>query len=127
MTEQNALPATVLTIQENERGMAAITHLSGLAGYIVPLGGVIVPIVIWWVKSDNRIISAIAKQALLLNVVVFFLMLILIGLAFTIILIPLSIVGGIVLGLAALALPIVGAVKAADGEYYRYPGLGIEP
>jgi uncharacterized membrane protein len=30
-------------------------------------------------------------------------------------------------GLAALALPIVGAVKASRGEYYRYPVVGRLP
>ena len=31
------------TIGAEERGLAAMTHLSGLAGYIIPGGGVIVP------------------------------------------------------------------------------------
>ena len=38
------------SIEPPERGMAAITHLSGLAGYIIPFGGAIVPIVIWIVN-----------------------------------------------------------------------------
>ena len=33
----------------------------------------------------------------------------------------------IVLGLAAIALPIVGAIKALDGQYYRYPVIGSSP
>ena len=35
------------TIPAEERGLAVAAHLSGLAGYIIPLGGVIVPIIIW--------------------------------------------------------------------------------
>ena len=31
------------TIPPETRGMAMLTHLSGLAGYLVPLGGVVVP------------------------------------------------------------------------------------
>ena len=112
-------------IAPEERGLAAAAHLSGLAGYIIPFGGVLVPIIIWIVKSDSPVISTIAKQALLLNVMVF---LVAIGLALlllTIILIPVVVVGWIVLGIAAIALPIVGALKASDGVYYRYPLVGI--
>ena len=45
----------------------------------------------------------------------------------TIILIPLVILVGCALFLGALALPIIGAVKASDGTYYRYPVVGIVP
>lgn len=115
------------TIPAEERGLAAVTHLSGLAGYIIPLGGVIVPIIIWAVKSDSPVISSIAKQALLLNVIVFLTFSALAVLWITIILIPLVILAWIVLGVVAIALPIVGAVKASEGTYYKYPVVGLEP
>ena len=115
------------TIHPKDQALAAVTHLSGLAGYIIPLGGVIVPIIIWMVKSDSAVISSIAKQALLLNVAVF----ILGGIGFvfflTIILIPVVILFWIALAIAALALPIVGAIKASQGEYYKYPVIGVPP
>ncbi len=115
------------TISAEERGLAVIAHLSGLAGYVIPLGGVIVPIIIWAVKSDSPVISSVAKQALLLNVVVFLIFSVLAVLWITIILIPLVIPAWIALGLVAIALPILGAVKASDGTYYKYPVVGIEP
>ena len=31
------------------------------------------------------------------------------------------------LGLAAVALPVVGCIKAAQGDYYQYPVVGIAP
>jgi len=116
-----------VVIGPEERGLAAFTHLSGLAGYVFPLGGLIVPIVIWVVKSDSRIISTIAKQALLLNLIVWIACGILVALAFTVILIPLSILGGIAVVLGAIVLPIVGAIKAGDGVFYRYPVVGLRP
>ena len=118
-------PTEQPAISEDERGLAAVTHLSGLAGYVIPLGGVIVPIIIWIVKSESRTISTIAKQALLLNVLVFAAVLVSAILMLTIILIPVVIIFWIALGLAALALPIVGAIKAHEGTYYRYPLVGL--
>ena len=115
------------TIDPEERGLASLTHLSGLAGYVIPFGGVVVPIIIWAVKRDSRVISTIAQQAILLNVIVFVLIIACIMLSLTIILLPLTILGGIALGIAALALPIVGAIKASDGRYYKYPVIGLQP
>ena len=116
-----------ISIAPEERTLAALTHLSGLAGYIVPLGGVLVPILLWVAKSDSRVVSGIAKQALLLNVVVFALIAVTAILWITILLIPVVILFWVVLGIVALALPIFGAVKAWDGTYYRYPIIGIQP
>jgi hypothetical protein len=116
-----------LIIPPEERVLAAVAHLSGLAGYVIPLGGVIVPIIMWVVKSDSRAISSIAKQALLLNIVVWFLVAVLAVLTLTVILIPLVILGVIVLFLIAIALPVVGAIKASEGIYYRYPLVGLPP
>ena len=118
---------TAPTINQEDRGLAAITHLSGLAGYIIPFGGVIVPIIIWMVKSESAVIVGIAKQAVLLNVIVFVLFLASAVLFITIIFIPLVILFWIVLGIVALALPIVGAIKASQGDYYRYPVVGLPP
>jgi uncharacterized Tic20 family protein len=116
-----------VTISPEERTLAAITHLSGLSGYIIPLGGVVVPIIIWIVKSESRVISSIAKQAILLNVVVFCLVIVGVILSLTIILIPAVLVGAVVVGGAAIVLPIVGALKSNEGIYYRYPVVGIAP
>ena len=71
-------------------------------------------------------IASVAKQGLLLNVVVFLLFSALALLWITIILIPLVILAWIALGIVAIALPILGAVKASDGNYHKYPVVGIE-
>ncbi len=116
-----------LEIAPEERTLAALTHLSGLAGYIIPFGGVLVPIIIWMVKSESRIVSTIAKQALLLNLAVFVSIAVTAILWITVILIPVVLLFWAVLGLVAVVLPIVGAIKAFDGAYYRYPVVGMTP
>ena len=118
---------TVIPIAPEDRGMAMLTHLSGLAGYIIPFGGVLVPIIIWMMKKDVPLISAIARQAIILNVAVFVAICLSAILWITLILIPAVILFWCVLGLAAIALPILGAMKANDGIYYKYPVVGANP
>ena len=117
----------IITISPEERTLAALTHLSGLSGYIIPLGGVIVPIIIWIVKKDVPLISAIARQAVLLNVAVFVAIALTAVLWLTLILIPAVVLFWCLLGIAAIALPIIGAIKANGGVYYRYPVVGSNP
>ena len=84
------MPYANVAIGSEQRMTAVLTHLSGLAGYLIPLAGVLFPIVIWIVKSEDRVISSIAKQALLLNVVAFLLGGVGVLLAITILLLPLA-------------------------------------
>ena len=121
------MPYANVAISPEQRLTAVLTHLSGLAGYLVPFAGVLFPIVIWIVKSDSPVISSIAKQAILLNVVAFLLAGVGVLLAFTILLLPLAIILWCALALAALLFPVIGAVKASEGVYYRYPVVGIAP
>ena len=119
----------MVVIPEDQRTLAALTHLSGLAGYIIPFGGALVPIIIWVVKSDSPLISTIAKQALWLNILGFILggLLAVVGffLALTVILIPVVVLLALGLSVALIGLPIVGAIKAWDGQYYKYPVVGL--
>ena len=121
------MPYANVAIAPEQRTAAVLTHLSGLAGYLVPLCGVLVPLIIWMVKSDSPVISSIAKQAVFLNIVAW----LLIGgsalLLLTVILIPLVFIFWFVLAVVALVLPIVGAVKASEGVYFKYPLIGVAP
>jgi uncharacterized Tic20 family protein len=116
-----------IAIAPEDRTLAALTHLSGLSGYIVPFGGILVPILIWMTKKDSPVISSIAKQAILLNLIVFLLFCAALVAFVTVILIPVAILAWIALGIAAVALPIIGAIRANDGRYYRYPVVGVTP
>jgi uncharacterized Tic20 family protein len=121
------MESTGHVIAQEDRTLAALTHLSGLSGYVLPLGGVLVPIIIWAVKKDSETIAAIAKQAIVLNAVVFLLVAVTAILWLTIILIPLVLLFWGALAIVALVLPIVGAIKANEGRYYRYPVVGLTP
>ena len=121
----NVTPA--IQIAPEDRTLASLTHLSGLSGYIIPFGGILVPIIIWIMKKDAPMISAIAKQAVFLNLIVFVLFGASAILLLTIILIPAVFLFWAVLVVAGVAFPIIGAIKAGDGLYYRYPVVGTTP
>jgi len=121
------MPYASVAIVPEQRTAAVLTHLSGLAGYLVPFAGVLVPLIIWMVKSDSPVISSIAKQAVFLNLVAWLLAGGAAILLLTIILIPFVFVFWFVLGLVAVVLPVVGAVKASEGVYYKYPFVGVAP
>lgn len=101
-----------------QRQWAMFAHLSALLGFVFPFGSLIGPLVIWLIKKDTMpFVDDQAKEALnfqitvaLAIIVCFVLMLVLIGF---------FLLWAVVAG--ALVFVIVAAVKANDGETYRYP------
>ena len=97
---------------------AMILHLSMLSGLVVPLAGLVVPIVIYVLKKDsmpglkphgyvvfNWMISAIIYAIISM-------ILMIVGIGFLLL---------AALGLVSLIFPIIGGVKASEGEVWPYP------
>ena len=116
VTAAPAAPVGTPSAEDRQWGLFA--HLSALSGVIIPFGNIIGPLVVWQVKKDTSAFAANqGKEALNFNitvalafVVAFILSFVLIGL----LLMPL-------IGLAWLVFAIIAAIKANNGEYYRYP------
>jgi len=98
---------------------AMFTHLSALSGYVgVPFGHIVGPLILWLIKKDqNPVLDAHGKEALnfqissvIYGIVAFLSIFVLIGF----VLLPAVVI-------ANLVLTIVGAIKANNGELYRYP------
>lgn len=93
-------------------------HISQFCGYIVPVAGLVVPIVLWQLKKgESEIVDKHGKIVLnwILSEIIYavvcgLLCLILIGF----LLLPVLVVLGIV-------FPIIGAVKANSGVVWPYP------
>ncbi len=100
------------------RQMGLFTHLSALAGLIIPFGNILGPLILWQVKkAEFPFIDDQGKEAVNFNItmmiaglVSFLLTFVLIG----ILLLP-------VVGIAWLVLTILAAIKANEGVAYRYP------
>ena len=120
MSEYDPIESTPSApVAEKElRLWATLLHLSLLAGLIIPLGGLVVPVVIYLVKKDDvpglephwHVVLNWLLSAIIYAVICFVLFLILIGVFMM-----------WALGLLALIFPIIGAIKANDGEVWSYP------
>lgn len=97
---------------------AMVLHLSQLANYIVPLSGIVAPIVIWQLKKEEfpeldthgKIVANWLISALIYSIVCLVLLFVLIGL-------PLL----LILGALCIIFPIIGCVKASSGIPWKYP------
>ena len=114
---------------QEERQWAMFAHLSALAGGLLTsaIGGwgfFLGPLVIWLVKKDTMpFVADQAKEALNFNITVsaiflalLVLSLVTLGIGF-IVTLPIM----LIVGIAALVLIIMAAIKANDGIAYRYP------
>jgi len=112
------VPQSASSVSAEERNWATIAHLSALAGFIIPFGNILGPLIVWLIKKDQSAhIGDAAREALNFNITVgigaiisFCLMLVFIG----------FLLFG-VLAIVWLVLVIVAAVKSSDGTVYRYP------
>jgi uncharacterized protein len=105
-------------LSADEKNMAMLGHLSALSGIIIPFGNIVAPLVIWQIKkADMPFAAEQAKEALNFNItltiagiIAAVLMIVLIGF----VLLP-------IIGIAWLVLTILAGINASKGENYRYP------
>jgi len=108
---------TAMTPRE-ENEWAMYCHLSGLAGYVVPMGNILGPLIVWLMKKeDSSIVDQHGKDALNFHLSIMIYTLICIPLIFIIIGFFLM----IAVGIGSLVCTILAAVKAKDGEHFDYP------
>ncbi|MFT4535189.1 MAG: putative Tic20 family protein [Saprospiraceae bacterium] len=95
-----------------------LMHLSQMAGFVVPVAGMVLPILMWAMNKDQSdIVDQHGKNilnwmisSLIYYVISTFLIFVLIG-------IPLL----LVIAICSIIFSIIGALKANDGIFYKYP------
>ena len=93
-------------------------HLSAFAGFFVPFGGIIGPLVIWLSKRDESTwINENGKASLNFQLSLLLYMILVLPLCLIIIGIPLM----AVLGILKIVFIIIASVKASKGEEFKYP------
>jgi uncharacterized Tic20 family protein len=105
------LPASAAS--QDEKNLGIVMHLLCLVGF--PILG---PLIVWLMKKDQS--SYLDRQGReLLNFQISYLIYALISLLLSFVLIGIPLL--IVIGIATLVLTIIGIVRAADGQVYRFP------
>jgi hypothetical protein len=107
------------TPEQQSRQWALILHLSQLAGYVVPVAGMIVPIVIWQMKKDEFPIIDVHGK-IVVNWLISSLIYIAVGFVLTFVLVGFLILP--VIAILGVIYPIIGGMKANNGEVWEYPG-----
>ena len=118
MGHQEIEAGSVSAKDKDARQWAMFLHLSLLAGCLVPLAGLVAPIVIWQVKKDEYpVLDDHGKNAL--NWILSYLLY-----GFICVLLVFLFVGVfllIALWVVSIIFPIIAALKANDGVLWKYP------
>ncbi|HUQ69665.1 MAG TPA: DUF4870 domain-containing protein [Planctomycetaceae bacterium] len=105
----------------DERLWAMLCHLSSFLT-IFAGANVIAPLVIWMIKRDTSpLVADQGKEVLNFQITMIILYAVMIACFISVILFPLGIILAVLLPLWHLVLTIIGAIKAYDGQHYRYP------
>ncbi len=105
-------------VLRKDNTLLAITHLTQLLHYVTGFGGFVVPLVIW-LTSKNTVAGMDEHGKSIINLQLSMLLYIVLSIP-AILLLGLGILTLIGVGIIGFVLPIVNAVKAANGEAPSY-------
>ncbi len=111
-------PAQPPSSELSSNQWAVITHLSALAGLVLPVGNILAPLVLWLVKkAEVPSLDQVGKDVLNFQIS-WSIYLLLSGLSMF------FCIGVVLLPVAAIAwlvFLILGTIKASNGERYNFP------
>lgn len=102
----------------NQDTFCMLMHLGQLSSCIMPGAGLVLPIVMWATNKDSSpTIDQHGKSIInwMISALIY------IAISSVLIFIGIGIVGIFVVGLLAVIFPIIGAVKANSGIFWKYP------
>ena len=103
---------------KDARTFGMLCHLLAFAGFIIPFGSIIGPLVMWLLKrEDHPFVDDQGKEALNFNISMMIYFIVAAILAIIVIGIP------VMIGLVIfwLVITIIAAIQANSGTAYRYP------
>jgi uncharacterized Tic20 family protein len=104
--------------EKDARTWAMLCHIGAFAGYIIPFGHIVAPLVIWLIKKEGSpFVDDQGKESL--NFQISMSIYAIIGLVLTLV-----VIGAVLLMAAVIfdvVMVIIAAVRANSGERYRYP------
>lgn len=105
-------------MDQNTRTWAMLLHLSVFAGYLVPMLGLLAPILIWQIKKNEMPeLDAHGKMVVnfLISMFIYFLV------SFVLVFVVIGIFLLFALSIVGIVFPIIGGLKASNGELWKYP------
>lgn len=117
MYNMQQMPTSTLQTPE-QRQMGMFLHLSQLASLVVPVAGIILPIVLWQTQKD-KIPGIDAHGKMVVNWMISCLIY-----AVASVILMFVVIGFLTLfavAIMGIVFPIIGAVKANNGELWEYP------
>jgi uncharacterized protein len=108
----------IRVLSETERNWAMFCHLSALAGFFFPFGGIIGPLICWLSRKDESTwVNENGKASMNFQLSMLLYLVLAIPLIFIIIGIPII----MIIGTLKIVCIIIASVKASKGEEFKYP------
>ncbi|MCK6620097.1 MAG: DUF4870 domain-containing protein [Calditrichaceae bacterium] len=118
MNELTNQPGEMAGASNDEKMWAMLCHLSTFAGYVIPFGNIIAPLLIWIMKKEEFPLANDQGKEVLNFQISFMIYL---AIALLLIIVVIGIALAIALVLFEIIITIIAAVNAYDGARYRYP------
>ena len=121
MAEENTMEkpsqeTEVITQEAKTFGM--LCHLLAFAGFIIPLGNIIGPLVVWLIKKDQYpFVDDQGKESLNFQISVLIYAII----SGILVIVVIGIFLLIALGIFVIVMVIIATIRANEGQKYRYP------
>jgi len=104
--------------ESDARMWAMLTHLSALTGFFTIIGSLVGPLIVWQIqKEKSAFVDFHGKEAVNFNITVA----IAAAICFVLFLLLIGVFLLWIVGTVWLIFTIIAAIKANNGEYYRYP------
>ena len=96
---------------------ATALHLSPLLGYLIPVAGLVAPVVLWQMKKESPLIDRHGRAVMnwILSQIIWW------GISAVLCLVLVGIPMLWVMGILVVVFPIIGAVRAYEGRVWSYP------
>ncbi len=124
MTDENQAPeqsekkSQPVSTDKDANQWAMFLHFSLLVGFLIPLAGLVVPIIIWQIKKDQySIIDVHGKIVVnwIISALIYFVACVILSV------IVIGTIGLVVLAIICIVFPVIGGIKANNGEVWEYP------
>ncbi len=107
-----------MQLSQDDKTFGMLAHLSALAGFVIPFGNIIGPLVVWLIKKDQSAwVDQQGKESL--NFQISISIYAIISAILTLIVIGVLLM--IAVGIFSLVMIIIASVKVNNGEDFKYP------